>query len=597
MIFSKFINKYYLKYIVFFIIGILALIIVDYEQLRLPEIYKEIYDSLETFIKQGNPDELAGAILDSLNGYTLELVKLAVIMFIGRFTWRYAIYGAAIKIENDLREDMFKHSLKLGQDFYSDNKTGSLMALYNNDLRKIKECMGDGVLMLFDAIFLGAFAFYKMLNLDINLSLICLIPLGIILVFSLSIGKKMTHKFKLKQEAYEHMSDFTQENFSGISVVKAFVKEDVEIKEFNKINEENVVTHLGFIRFKTLVDSGINFLMMGIVLIILGFGGYLVYLNSIGQSSFTSGELQLFVFLFGTLTWPIMAVAEVINLTTQGLASKRRISDFFNSEITLINNDNTTSEIQGDIEFRNLTFQYTEEEKNVLDNVSFKIKKGQHVGIIGATGSGKSTIVDLLLRGHNIKENSIFIDGIDIMDYEIKKVRDAVGYVPQDNFLFSETIRNNIGFAYEEINEDDIVESAKLANVHENIIDFNNKYDTILGERGVTLSGGQKQRVSIARALIKDPKILILDDSLSAVDTKTEELILDNVKTTRENKTTIFIAHRISTVSNLDKIIVMSNHKIESIGTHQELLKTSTIYKELFEIQTLEKKVEGDNYE
>ncbi len=512
-------------------------------------------------------------------------------MFFGRFTWRYAIYGATIKIENDLREDMFKHSLKLGQDFYADNKTGSLMALYNNDLRKIKECMGDGVLMLVDAIFLGTFAFIKMLNLDVHLSLICLIPLGIILIFSLAIGKKMTYKFKLKQEAYEHMSDFTQENFSGISVVKAFVKEDVEIKEFNKINEENVVTHMAFVKFNTLITAILSFLMSAIILIILGVGGYLVY-EDIGL---TPGQLQSFIAYFGALTWPIMAVGEVINLTAQGLASKRRIQDYFDKEITLINNDKIEDAIEGSIEFRNLSFKYID--KFVLNDVSFKINKGEHIGLIGPTGSGKSTIVDLLLRGYNVEANQLFIDGRDIMDYDVKKVRDCIGYVPQDNFLFSETIKNNISFAYDKIEEEEIVKSAKLANVHENIIDFTHSYDTILGERGVTLSGGQKQRVSIARALIKDPKILILDDSLSAVDTKTEELILNNVKETRKNKTTIFIAHRISTVANLDKIIVMNNHKIEAVGTHQELLKISKIYFELNKIQSLESKIEGDKYE
>ncbi len=590
MIFGKFINKYYLKYIISFIIGTIALIVVDYSQLRLPEIVGELIDALKVWEENYRLDELGKAILESLYGYRLELIKLAVIMFVGRFTWRYAIYGAAIKIETNLREDMFNHSLKLGQDFYSDNKTGSLMALYNNDLRKVKECMGDGVLMLVDATFLGIFAFSKMLNLNVGLALICLIPLAIVLIFSLAIGKKMTYKFKMKQEAYEHLSDFTQENFSGISVVKAFVKENVEIKEFNKINQENVETHMSFIKFKTIVDSGITFMMVAIVLIILGAGGYIVS----KQTSLTPGQLQQFIAYFGALTWPIMAVGEVINLTTQGIASKRRLEEFFNKEITLINNDNVEDEIQGSIEFRNLVFKYSDEEKEVLNKVSFKINKGEHVGLIGPTGSGKSTIVDLLLRGYNINENQLFIDGKDIMDYDVKKVRNSIGYVPQDNFLFSETIRNNIGFAYETIEEEDIIKSAKLANVHDNIIDFTHSYETVLGERGVTLSGGQKQRVSIARALIKDPKILILDDSLSAVDTKTEELILENVKETRANKTTIFIAHRISTVANLDKIIVMKDHKIESVGTHQELLKISPIYQELNKIQSLEKQIEGE---
>lgn len=593
MIFGKFINKYYLKYIISFVIGAIALIVVDYSQLRLPEIYGELIDALKLWDEANRPSDVGKAILETLYGYRLELIKLAVIMFVGRFTWRYAIYGAAIKIETDVREDMFNHSLKLGQDFYADNKTGSLMALYNNDLRKVKECMGDGVLMLVDATFLGIFAFSKMLNLNIGLALICLIPLAIVLVFSLLIGNKMTFKFKRKQEAYEHLSDFTQENFSGISVIKAFVKEDVEIKEFNKINEENVETHMSFIKFKTIVDSGINFMMIAIVLIILGTGGYIVA----NKSSLTPGELQQFIAYFGTLTWPIMAVGEVINLTTQGIASKRRLEDFFNKEITLISNNNVEEEIQGEIEFKNLVFRYSEEEKEVLNKVTFKINKGEHVGLIGPTGAGKSTIVDLLLRGYNINSNQLFIDGKDIMDYDVKKIRDSIGYVPQDNFLFSETIKNNISFAYESIEEEDIIKSAKLANVHDNIIDFTHSYETILGERGVTLSGGQKQRVSIARALIKDPKILILDDSLSAVDTKTEELILENVKKTRKNKTTIFIAHRISTVANLDKIIVMKDHMIQAVGTHTELLKISEIYQELNKIQSLEREIEGEDNE
>ena len=470
------------------------------------------------------------------------------------------------------------------------------MALYTNDLQTVRAAFGQGTIMLVDAIFLGFLAFSKMWKMDTTLTLISSIPLLILALCGRIIGKYMSKKFATRQKAFANMSDFTQESISGISVVKAFVKEAKELMAFGKINKENHDRNLEFVKAGVLLQTLIGALIASIIVIIMGYGGYLVYQAQLNQTlDFTVGDLTKYISYFGTLTWPMMAIAQLINLRSQAKASLKRIDGLLNETVE-IKDDNPTilEEIKGKIAFQNLSFKYPQTEKLVLEGISFTVDVGDKIGIIGRTGCGKTTLVDLLLRLYNLEPNQILIDDVDIMKLSIFQVRDAIAYVPQDNFLFSDTIENNINFAFKEKDQEKIKNAALMADLDSNIQDFKEGYQTILGERGVTISGGQKQRTAIARALMKDAPILILDDSVSAVDTKTEEIILSNISKIREGKTTILIAHRISTIKSMDKIALIDEGKLIGFGTHDQLLKTNVMYKQMVNLQKLEDEVGGE---
>ena len=391
------------------------------------------------------------------------------------------------------------------------------------------------------------------------------------------------------------------ERYSGsfmLSVVKAFVKERSEIREFLKTNNVTRTKNIEYVKMQAKLQIMIRTFVSLIFVIILGYGGYLINLtrNLPEAQQFSPGQLTEFYLLFGSLVWPMMALAMIINIRSRGKGSLQRIEQILNEEIDVKDSKDAIDlgEIKGSIEFRNLTFSYPKTNTNVLKNVSFKINYGQTVGILGRTGSGKTSIVDLLLRIYNVDEDSIFIDGTDIMKLRIKQVRESIGYVPQDGFLFSDSIKNNISLSFSKRQDlyKDVKQAAKLSDVHDNIIEFTDGYDTVIGERGVTLSGGQRQRVAIARALIKNSPIMILDDSVSAVDTKTEETILSNLKQTRKDKTTLIIAHRISTIKNADVIIIVDDGKVVDVGKHNELLTRCTFYKDMVERQRLEDEME-----
>ena len=523
----------------------------------------------------------------------IQLACIAGIMFAGRFAWRYCIFGVAARIEADIRDEMFQKSLRLSNAYYKRHKTGALMALFTNDLQVIKQTFGMGTVMAIDAIFLGGFALYNMITLNWVLSLFSVIPMIFVAGITGIVSRIIKQKFKERQEAYEQLSDFTQENFSGISVVKAFVKEIHEVKHFDKINEINRTKTLHHVKYSTILNVCIGAAISSIFAILFAGCAYFVVNGFMGEE-FTVGQMWEFIGYFDHVIWPFMALASLINMRAQAKASLKRIDDFMAEKIDIVDEDIVeTDPIKGEIEFNGLNFTYPDGSNEVLTDIKFRIPEGTMVGIIGRTGCGKTTIVDLLLRTYNIEENQILIDGTDIMHLPYKKVREAIGYVPQDNFLFSDTIAANIAFAYDEIDYDSVESAAKLADVHQNIIEFKEQYQTILGERGVTLSGGQKQRVSIARALVKNPPILIFDDSVSAVDTKTEETILSNLRELRKGKTTIMIAHRISTVQTLDLIVVMDEGKIVDLGTHEELLSRCDLYNEMVRLQSLESEING----
>ena len=585
MIFGKHINKYYLKYGWMLLLGILALVGVDYFQLEIPEFYQMVVNGFNTGTVTVDGQTYAFDMSFLLDKICLPMLFVIAVMLIGRFLWRVCFFGAAIKLETDLRNRMFERSKELSHQYYQVNKVGNLMSLYTNDLDTVQECFGWGILMLFDALLLGVLAIIKMWRMNSSLTLLSCLPLVCLFVVSAIIGKSLMKKWDKRQEAYSNLSDFSQESFSGIAVIKADVKVAKELLAFKKLNVENEEANLEYTKASVLMRIFVTLFVESVVCVILGYGGYLVYLGR-----FDAGQLVEFIGYFTSVIWPVMAVSELIDMTSRGRASLKRIGELLDAPIDVKDRSDVveTDPIKGDIEFRNLSFTFPDGDRDALKNVSFKINAGESVGIVGKTGAGKTTIVDLILRIYNIDDGMLFIDGKDVNTLPIKQVRGAAAYVPQDNFLFSDTIKSNISFYTDEMDIDEVQRVAALADVHGNISEFADGYDTMLGERGVTVSGGQKQRISIARALLKDAPILILDDSVSAVDTKTEKTILENLKRERAGKTTILIAHRISTVENMDKIILVEDGSVTAVGTHNELCASCEEYAKMVKLQKLE---------
>ena len=585
MIFGKHINKYYLKYGYMMLLGLAALILVDYMQLIIPNLYQMVINGMnQGFVMvDGVRTEFNMDFL--LDKICMPMVGVILCMVVGRFLWRVALFGAAIKLEADLRDRMFDHCKDLSREYYQVNKVGNLMSLFTNDLDTVQECFGWGFMMFFDAVFLGILAILNMLKMHPILTLLSLIPMGFLLASATIIGRRLEKKWDRRQEAYSKLSDFSQESFSGIAVVKAFVKEAKELLAFKELNKENEETNIDFTRSSVLFRILVGLFVESVICVILGYGGYLVY-----KGIFNAGQLMEFIGYFNAVVWPIMAVSELIDMSSRGNASLKRISELLDAEITVKDRPGVErlENIRGDIEFRNLSFRYPDGEYDALQNISFTIKAGENVGLVGRTGSGKTTLVDLILRTYNVPDGTLFVDGHDVNDVAIHDLRAGCAYVPQDNFLFSDTIENNISFGARDRDFDAIINAAKLADVDSNIREFQLGYQTVLGERGVTVSGGQKQRISIARALMKEAPILILDDSVSAVDTKTEKSILNNLRQTRAGKTTILIAHRISTIEKMDKILFIDDCKLQAVGTHQELYNTCPAYRKMVDLQQLE---------
>lgn len=590
MLFGKHINKYYLKYFWYFFLGIIALIAVDYVQLLIPEQIANIVDGFDN-------NEITSLSSPIFVKAIIIIFFVAIVMFLGRFVWRRAILGEAVKIQADIRKEMFLKTEVLSQRYYKENKTGAILAYFSNDLETIEEAFGFGIVQFIDGTFLLMLSLIRMFSVNVVLTFVCLIPLVLLLCCAFIVDKCMEKKYEKRQKAFEDMSDFSQENFTGIRVIKAFVKEVKEIRQFSKENKKNKDANIEFARFGALLDVAIDLLIYSVIVIIFCVGGYYIYLDSIGQGiGFTKGDIVEIIGYFDNLIWPIFAIASIINLTARGRTSLRRISSILDEKVEICDNGDIVipSEIKGGITFNNFSFSYPDDPENkVLKNITFKINPGETVGIIGKIGCGKSTLVNMLFRLYNVEKGSLYIDNYDIMDLPIKLVRNCIGYAPQDNFLFSDTVRKNISFANDEITDEEVKEAAEFSAVRDNIEEFKDGYQTMIGERGVTLSGGQKQRISISRAVVKDPAILVLDDSVSAVDIKTEETILHNIKKIRKGKTTILIASRVSTVEKLDKVLVLKEGKVEYFGTNKECLENSPTYKRMVELQALENELEG----
>lgn len=584
MIFGKHINRYYLRYGPVLLLGVMALLVVDYMQLKVPEFYSIMVDGLNGKVENFTMEYL-------LDGICLPLIIVILTLVVGRFLWRICFFGSAIRMEADLRGRMFDHCKDLSCRYYQVNKVGTMMALFTNDLETIQECFGDGVLMTCDAVMMGALSIIKMWRMNPLLTGFSLIPMALLLAVSTVVGKYMMTKWEKRQEAYSDLSDFAQESFSGIAVIKAFVKESKELWAFKALNKQNEKANVTYVKVSTIFHILVTLFVESVICVILGYGGYLVH-----EGIFTAGRLVEFIGYFGSIVWPIMAVSQLIDMISRGKASLKRVGELLDAPQDVRDRADVkepSEPLRGGLEVRNLTFRYPDGEYDVLQNVSFRLEPGQSLGIVGKTGCGKTSLVDLLLRTYNVPDGSIFFDGNDVNEIPIRTVREACAYVPQDNFLFSDTIARNIAFGMEETeeNREKARHSAILSDVDGDISGFAKGYDTVLGERGVTVSGGQKQRISIARAIMKDAPILILDDSVSAVDTATERTILEGLRTERKDRTTILIAHRVSTVESLDRILLLDDGRVVDFGSHEELLGRCEEYRKMVELQKLEEEV------
>lgn len=592
MLLGKYINHYYKQFAFFFIAGIITLIAVDWFQLYIPELLGRIVSLLgENYVSEN----IIGEVVE----VAIKVLIINAGMLIGRIIWRVTLLYASTKIEADIRVKMFEKAERLSIDYYQENKVGTVLAWFTNDTETIEEFLGWGTLMLIDGIFLSGIVIAKMIMLDWFVSIIIFIPVILIVIWGMLVEKYMSLRWEKRQKAFDELYDYSQESFAGIRVIKAFVKETQQLHHFAKIAKKNQDVEVSFARFSIIFDVCIELIIAAVFALLIGIGGVFAYLAATGQSFVVLGHevkldaatLVVFLSYFSFLIWPLIALGQVITMHSKAKASLGRISNFLDQNETVKNCENPVilSNVKGKITFRNFTFRYPNSNYDYLSNISLEIQPGEIVGIVGRIGSGKSTLANSLSRLHNVNEGSVFVDDVDIMKADFHSLRDQIAFVTQDNFLFSDTIRENILFSKDENNEEIMTKNAELACVAGDISNFTLKYETILGERGVTLSGGQKQRVSIARAFAKDAPILVLDDSVSAVDVKTEEEIIKNIRENRKSKTTLIVASRVSTVSSLDKIIVLNDGKLEAFDKPSNLYKISPTYKTMVDLQKLEK--------
>ena len=583
----RFIFQYIKRHRLQYILGIITLFIVDIANVFIPKMTGNITDGL----KAGNID-WAG-----ITHYLLILFLLGLTLAVGRFLWRYFLFGASRSIEKELRNDMFAHLETMDVEFYNQNKTGDLMTRFTSDLNSIRMAIGMAVICVFDAVVMSAMVIVQMMHyVDVRLTLMAVIPMLFILFGELYYGKVIMARFKARQEAVSDLTDFVQESFSGIRVIKAFVREKAQRYAFARENQKNLEKNLDIARMQSVVMPLLDVIIGLSSLITLLFGGYLAVNGQISLGRFVAFNQYI-----NMLVWPMLACGEAVNMFSMGGASLKRVKAVFDAEPEVKDPQNGDEgiraaeevpvqehEIVGHIRLEHLTFTHQDSNEPVLNDITLDVPAGTTLAIVSKTGGGKSTLVNLLLHLYNTKRGMIFIDNRDINDIPLKELRENIAYVPQDNFLFSDTLRSNISFGVEDEDMEEIVAATKAACIHDSIAEFPDGYETIVGERGVTLSGGQKQRSSIARALMKDAPILILDDALSAVDTDTEEQILENLKVNRRGKTTILIAHRVSTIQNADRSMVLEDGKAKEIGNHEELMRQDGIYHGMVEQQQLE---------
>lgn len=569
-----------------YVLGILSLAAVDQMNVYIPQFTGQITDGLK-----------AGTIgMDGVWRLIGLIVLMGGAMAVGRFGWRYFIFGAALDVRRRLQEDLFAHLEKLSMRYYNEHKTGDLMAHFTNDMRSVQMLMGPTVVTAFDAtvmliMVLGKMMFYV----DMRLTLVAVIPLLLIMYGDYYYGKVMHRRFFAKQRAFSDLTDQVQEAVSGIRVIKAFVQERRELAAFAQVNRRNQDRNMDVARAQALFMPLLDLIIGVSGLLTLLYGGYLTIAGEI-----TLGQFEAFNLYIAMLVWPMLAAGECITFISQGTASLKRIRTILDEQPEIVDGAEVkdVAALEGEIDFNGLTFAYPDQEDvTVLDAIRVHVDRGSTLAVLGRTGSGKSTLASLLLRLYNAKSDMIRIDGRPIYEIPLSVLRRDIAYVPQESFLFSDTLERNIAFGAEWKSREEIQRAAQDACIHSNIMDFPEGYDTVVGERGVTLSGGQKQRSAIARALLKDAPILILDDALSAVDTDTEEQILKNLRRSRAGRTTIIIAHRISTIQSADHILVLDEGRAAEYGSHEELMALGGIYRSIHDKQQLEKQLREEGGE
>jgi len=567
----EFIKKHKISYFV----GILFMFLTSYIQSFFPRVLGDTIDIL------------------GRSNFTFNLVKIKIVYilliaigtFISTYAWRNLIVVNARNLECHLREKLYSNLQKLSPEFYIKRKTGDLIAYAINDVSAVRMTLGPATAMIINGIAICSVSIYSMSKImDLKFTLMILIPIPFILFFMLKIGRLVQKRFKVVQENFASISGRVQENIYGIRVIKSYVQEEAEGEKFEILNDTMMESNINMIKVSSSLSPVIEISFSISFVMNLIIGG-----NMVLNGSITLGDFIAFNGYLTMIMRPIISIGRVINIVQRGIASIKRLDEIFNVSPKICDGVKMIrTAIEGQLEFKNLSFSYTGSDKIALQNISLKIPKGYTIGITGKTGSGKTTLVNLLLKLYMSPPDELFIDSVDINDYCLETLRTSIGYVPQDNFLFSATIKENIKFFKDIYTDDDVEKAAQVSSIYESIMDFPKGFDTILGERGVNLSGGEKQRISIARAIIRDPSILILDDSLSAVDTITESKLLENIKKSRFGKTTIIVAHRISTIKHADFIIVLDEGRICENGTHNELIKKGGLYYETFKSQNNE---------
>lgn len=570
-------KRYFSKYKYHYIIGICALIAIDILQLIIPRVLRSAIDELTAGV----------AGLARLGQYFMIILALALGIAIGRFFWRYFIVGSSRKLERDLRTDLYDHLLTLDFSYFDTHKTGDLMAHAVNDINAVRMAMGFGFIILIDIVILGCASLIMMLNINPLLTFYALIPFPVIAIVSTRFGRLIHRLFEKVQESFAFLTERVRENLSGIRVVKVFVQEHAEIEKFDVLSKDYITKNVRLIRLWGMFFPTIMFLAALGELIVLWFGG-----RSVISGNMTIGSFVAFMAYLQILIWPMIAIGWAINLFQRGAASQARLNRILDAQPSIVGGT-FKKRVKGLIEFKNISFTYVDKNVPALSNASFRIEPKQFIGITGPIGSGKTCLVNLLLRLYEPQEGTIFIDGRDIKDFAIENVRKNIAYVPQDTFLFSDTVRANIVFGDYTASDRDVEEVARIAHIYDEIMELPHRFETQIGERGVTLSGGQKQRIALARALLMKRSIIILDDAVSSVDAETEREILSAIKKELKNRTSIVISHRVFALQDASRIIVLDRGSIVEHGTHEELLKTGGLYSEIFKIQQLEMKLEG----